>query len=199
LDLTVACVFKPGNGFTEDYVRRLRAGVAKFCVAPHEFVCIGLDVPLKFKRPGYWNKLELFTKGLFRGPVVYLDLDCIIRKDVTDIFTYPHEFTALDNWKHPSRINSSFMAWNADEDLSYILTAYGPGLHSMDAIYEIEGDQGFIQDLLRKPVTRLSTLFPERVISYKLHVKPNNRVADTASIVMFHGRPRPADIGWRLP
>ncbi len=192
--ITVACVYKPGNGFTRDYVDRLRDAVAEHCKWPHRFEC--LDT-FRFDRPGYWNKLELFDKGRLSGRVVYLDLDCIIRNDVTDIFGYPHEFTVLDNWLHPSCIAGGFIAWNADEDLSYLLDAYqGDNTHRK---YETLGEQGLIQDTIRRPVTRISALFPERILSYKLHVTPNNRVAPSASIVMFHGRPRPHEIGWRLP
>lgn len=192
--LTVACVYKFGNGFTPAYVSRLRDGVAEHCKAPYQFVCLGQDVPFRFDRPGYWNKLELFS---LPGPVVYLDLDSIICGDVTDIFTYPHEFTVLDNWLHPAAIASGFMAWNGSEELSYVLDAY-EGSNTCRK-YEVAGDQGLIQDTLRCPITRMSEIFPERILSYKLHVKPNNRVAPSASIIAFHGRPRPHEIGWRLP
>jgi len=200
--LTVACVYKKGSGeFNGEYVRRLRRSVAKHCKAPYRFVCLGEELAFQFDRPGYWNKLELFRKGLFDGPVVYLDLDCLIVNDVTDIFEYPHEFTVLDNWLHPAQIASGFMAWDGREDLSYILDAYegSSTRHKYGERAVKRGDQGLIQDVIRRPVTRISALFPDRILSYKLHVKPNNSVPRTASIVMFHGRPRPADLDWRLP
>ena len=38
--LTIACVYKPGGGFTDEYVYRLREGVAKHCHVPHRFVVL---------------------------------------------------------------------------------------------------------------------------------------------------------------
>lgn len=207
--LTVVCVFKPGGGFTTDYVTRLRDSVAEFCSLPHRFVCLtnqqikGVKaIPFARHAIGYWNKLELFRRGLFDGPVVYLDLDTMIVRDVTDIFGYPHEFTAAHNWKgEPGEsLSSWFLAFDGRDDYQYLYDEFKP---SVVEIYERDwrywGDQGFIEKTLRRDWTPLGLLFPDRFESYKWGVLPRGKVAETTSIVGFHGRPRPHEVNWRLP
>lgn len=205
-ELTVACVYKPGSGFTDEYVTRLRDNVAKFCAAPHRFMCLstravpGVECePLKRDRKGWWNKLELFRKGLFDGPVVYLDLDTILVDDVTDIFMYPHRFTALTNFKRGG-VASGFLAWDARQDLSHLDDEFEP---HMAADYEKSwdrwGDQGWIADRVGVPIALTGDLFPGRFVSFKWDVRRQGRIPAAASVVMFHGRPRPHEVGWRLP
>lgn len=181
---------------------------AEYCRVTHRFVCItnkavtGVDcLPIKTPRIGYWNKLELFRAALFDGPVFYTDLDTMLIGDVTDMVTYPHEFTAGANWKPDAHggvvLNSGLMAWDGREDLSYLDR---PILRVEREQYEQDfarwGDQGFIQDNLRRPFTTFDELFPGRYVSYKKDCKRG--VPEGASIVGFHGTPRPHEIGWRL-
>lgn len=206
--LTIACVYKPGGGFSDEYVHRLRAGTQEFCRREHRFVCLttqklkGIEcVPLVNHWQGWWNKIELFRRGLFDGPVAYFDLDTIFVDDITDMVVTPFEFVCGTNWKgHGSEINSATMMWDGRVDFSYIYDAYHPGLNER---YEQDwrrwGDQGFIQDHLRVPFTSLNELFPGRVVSYKWHVKSSGQVPPAASIVCFHGKPRPHQINWALP
>jgi hypothetical protein len=42
-------------------------------------------------------------------------------------------------------------------------------------------------------------LFPGRVVHYKTHVRPANKVPPDASVVCFSGKPRPHQINWSLP
>lgn len=208
--LTVACVYRPGGGFSPEYVTRLQAGIAKHCATPHDFVCLttesipGVECePLLRNNRGWWNKLELFRKGLFTGPTVYVDLDTIVVGDVTDIFTYPHKFTAGCNWKYFDMgervMNSGFMAWNG-RDLSHLDQDIDQRTHeeySQD--YRKWGDQAFVQERLGFEFEDIGGLFPGRYVSYKLHVRRQGKVPKSASIVAFHGRPRPHEVEWSLP
>lgn len=207
--LTIACVYKPGNGFSGEYVFRLRDGFKKHCKKPHKFVCLttqelsGVEtIKLKHGWQGYWNKVELFRPNLFDGPVCYCDLDATVLGDVTDMVQHPYEFVCGTNWKGSAdHINSAFMCWDGRDDSFYrIYERYRPSVNSQ---YEEDwrrwGDQGWIQDNLPVPFSSLNELFPGRIVSYKLNVRPISRVPDGASIVMFHGSPRPAQLGWKLP
>lgn len=202
--LSVACVYKPGGGFTAEYVYRLRDSLALFCDAQYRFVCLtneslpGIDtIPLAESRPGFWNKLELFK---LPGPVVYLDLDTLIVSDVTDVLTYPHEFTTGTNWKHGRAMASWFLAWGASQNLRYLnrefRTSDIPHYQQCGARW---GDQGYIEDHFVGVSQRIDDLFPGRALSYKYHVKPAGHVPKRASFVVFHGKPRPHQIGWKLP
>lgn len=200
---TLASVYKPGNGFTAEYVYRLRDAVAKHCAVPHRFVCLTNEklneietLPLVKKWHGFWNKVELFRKGLFDGPVRYLDLDTLIRSDISDILMHPHEFTVGTNWKHPESIGSAFLAWDGQEDLDYLFQQCNAGRAHEYTAWARFGDQGFLQDYLRRPFVRIDDIFPGRVVSFKYHCKV--KVPEDASIIAFHGLPRPHQVNWRV-
>jgi hypothetical protein len=211
--VNIVCVYHPGNGLTDEYVYRLQAGVEQYMQAPYRFVCLttrtldGVEcVPLQRGNKGWWNKLEIFRKGLFAGLTVYLDLDSIVIDDVTDMFTYPHEFTTGANWRGSSKalnkgvLNSGFMLWNADRDLSHLDIKVDSEIDEEYSHSPFKwGDQAYIQDHLGFDFVGVETLFPNRYVSYKIHVRRQGIVPPSASIVAFHGRPRPHEIDWRLP
>lgn len=208
-DVTIVSVYKPGKGFSSDYVSRLKEGVDKFCQASHKFVCLtnsdikGVEsIPIIANRDGYWNKLEVFRKGLFDGPVVYLDLDTIIINDVTDILTYPHEFTAGYNFKrkHIDSMASWFMAFDGRDDYEYLFdgfTSSTPEKYEQD--WARWGDQGYTQDNLQRKWTSIDELFPGRCASYKYEIRRPWKIPPGVSFIAFHGRPRPHEINWELP
>jgi hypothetical protein len=204
---TIACVFVPGNGFTEQYVYRLRNSLLICCREDHRFVCLTNErladietMPLRRSRNGWWNKLALFSAF---EKAVYFDLDTMIVDDVTDIVTYPHTFTGLTDFgKGVDRFASGFMAWNGD--FSYLdqdIDAHTE--REYDAFvtrdWTRHGDQGFISEHLMHRIELTNDLFPGRFVSYKWHVRRQGFVPPGASVVCFHGKPRPADVGWRLP
>jgi hypothetical protein len=205
---TVACVFKPGNGFTESYVYRLRDGVKQHCKAPHRFVCLtneqlsGVDTaPLLRGRTGWWNKLELFRARLFDGPVAYFDLDTMIVDDITDIVTRDSRFLGLSDFspKRSRQFASGFMAWDGRLDFSFLdenFTQFDVDTYSQS--YDRWGDQAYIGERVGA-IELTNDVFPGRFVSYKWHVRRPGKVPAGASVVCFHGKPRPADVGWRLP
>lgn len=207
--LTVATVFKPGNGFTADYVYRIQAGAAEHCKAPHRFVCLtnerlrGVEtIPLIRGRAGWWNKLELFRKGLFDDYVSYFDLDTMLVGDVTDIVEHERPFLGLSDFsaKRASKFASGFMGWNGRFDFSALDECFTQ--HDVEAYsqsYDRWGDQAYIAEHIDARIELTNDVFPGRFVSYKWHVRRPGRVPDGASVVCFHGKPRPADVGWRLP
>ncbi|WP_448043798.1 hypothetical protein [Bradyrhizobium liaoningense] len=67
------------------------------------------------------------------------------------------------------------------------------------ARHAIGGDQTFIEQFWTDKATRWQDACPGRVVSYKVDVLPHQRVPSGASVVIFHGRPRPREINWSLP
>lgn len=208
--LTVACVYKPGGGFTDDYVYRMQKSLQQHLHTEHEFVCL-TNVPLRGVKTiplidGYltwWNKLQLFRKGLFPGRVVYLDLDTMIVGDVTDIFTHPAPFIALSDFLRPQYMASAYMAWNGDEDYSRLFTRFAPHMEVRYMTHDKWGDQGFIAEHLGVPYVAIQSLFPGRIVHYKSHIRGWKKelsgiVPKGASIVCFSGKPRPHEINWTL-
>jgi hypothetical protein len=148
---------------------------------------------------------------LFTGPVVYADIDTLIVRDVTDIFTANNDFAAIcdvGSSATPGEVvlNSGFMAWDGTQDLSHIYKAYHPELvtrYEQHGNWRRWGDQGFIQDHLGRPFTKLQDQWPGRFVHYKTQVRGPNKELGTvprdARIVLFSGRPRPHEIGWEIP
>lgn len=202
--LTVACVYRTGGEYSRRSVVDLLASVApQLARTPHRVVCLtdsdedlGCErVPLQHGWPGWWSKIELFRPGaLPDGPKFYLDLDTVAVRPMDDI-VLGHTFTVLTNFWSDERIGSGLMAWSVDLSALYAKFAADPQRH-MDECVTTErwGDQGFIR--FNSPVQpqRWQTLHPGRVVSFKRHCVPAAKIPREASIVCFHGRPRP----WQL-
>jgi hypothetical protein len=79
------------------------------------------------------------------------------------------------------------------------------------------GDQGFLQQTWerwglgpdrvddfdyrewnREGIARWQELFPNQIRSYRYFVQKNGLPKET-KVVLFHGTPRPHEIGWKLP
>jgi len=147
--------------------------------------------------PGWFSKIELFRRNLFKGPVFYLDLDTVIVENIDDM-VFDHKFTVLKNFWHAGKIGSGLMAWDAD--LSLIYRRFEPFASTMIARYKEPrrlGDQAFIEEETPVAMEYWQELYPHRVVSYRKHCMPIKRVPEGASIVCFGGAHRPwtSDIG----
>lgn len=217
--LTVACVFKDGGTVYErEHVTALYDQINKHIGVELKFVCLtdaarmnlpGTSIiPLHHRWPKFWSKIELFRPGLFDGPVLYFDLDTMIVGPIGDLVR-GHKFTVLNNFNFPDkgRIGSGLMAWEGDYSFLYHTFIKDPdGFMAFHVENESFGDQGFIQTYL-DTYELWQTKYPGRIVSYKKHcrgkrikgtgVHPRtirylpDRVPKTASIICYHGQPRP--------
>lgn len=183
--MIVCCVLRSGGCYTPEYAERLKEGVNKN-LSGHEFVCFSdVDVPdripLETDWPGWWAKLEIFR---LTGKVLYLDLDTVIKGDLSEIASYPHRFTMLSDF-YTGKPASGVMAW--DGDYSFLMNDYRHGQS-----YPGHGDQGYIGSKVEPE--RFQDLFPRQVTSRKVKNtrNPNER------IVCFHGKPRPHEVDWTI-
>jgi hypothetical protein len=187
--ITVACVLKSGGDYDAEYVERLRDGVAAN-LSGHRFVCLS-DVPVPCERiplrhnfPGWWAKLELFYLD---GPVLFFDLDTVIAGDLTAIAVYPHRFTAVDDFYRPRRLQSNVMAWADATPWRRLIDVYrrNPGKAG-------RSHQKWIEPHV-KPIQFFQDLFPGEFVSFKAH-----KHRQGASVICYHGKPRPRDTGWAI-
>lgn len=198
--LTVVCVLKSGGEYLPYHVEALSSLVWNNLKMAHRFVCLTdvpnkmpkgvLGIPLEEGWPGWWSKIELFKRGLFKGPAFYLDLDTIPIGRMDDL-VLGHHFTVLQNfWTTTGRIGSGLMAW--DCDLSYIYDKFKEKPDEYIAHYKTKeqwGDQGFIRDFSPEKMEMWQHKYPGRIVSWKLGCQAG--VPEEASIVCFHGQPRP--------
>ncbi len=207
--IRVVCV-RWGEKYSIDYVYALRAMVKRHLSLPHTFACFTDDPPfdncreprVEFERlpglyDGWWAKIELFKPGLIEGPALYVDLDMIILGSLDWVADYlDADLAAIENWGsrlhegplYEDEISSAFMIWN--------------GRGATDAIFERfsradiarlhpHGDQTFITEVMRGKVTLIPQ---ERIASYKRHCRDAGGAPAGASVVAFHGRPRPHEV-----
>ena len=91
--LNVVCVLRQGGkvGYDASWVDKLKSAVNRHLTIPHRFICLSdcevncERIPLIDIGTGFWSKLELFRPGLFTSPVLYIDLDTVICKNIDEI------------------------------------------------------------------------------------------------------------------
>jgi hypothetical protein len=196
---TVVCVLRSGGAYGPEYVERLAAGVRRYSGWP--FVALSdqalecRTIPLEHAWPGWWSKIELFRPGLFEGPVLYLDLDTVITGSLAPLMARRHRFTMLADFFKPQFPASGVMAWCGDWSRIYQTFAAAPEAHMARCrTRQCWGDGGFIARQLREPPELWQALAPGLIVSRKVQATRN---ADER-VVCFHGRPRPAEVGWRV-
>lgn len=133
----VVCV-KYGDLYTHEDVNRLYKMAKKNISLPFSFCCFtenpnGLDeniihIPLdeSLDLDSFWWKMELFRPEKYpnNNPVLYLDLDVVIQKNIDYLLntvenkivtTYLGHVKVNDAFKYPTWINTSIMIFNPNE------------------------------------------------------------------------------------
>lgn len=164
-----------------------------FTDRPHELPETIETRPLPADLPGWWSKLALFREGLFPegDRILFMDLDTLIVGPIDRLAAYDGPFAILRDFYRPNGLQSSVMAWEADEQTE-IWESFERAGCPMD---NPGGDQAWIELVACKGwVRRWQTIFPDLFVSYK----QTRGIPDQASVVIFHGRPRPHEVitGW---
>ena len=182
--ITVVCVkAPPSEYYTEEWVVKLKRGLERHLKADHRFVCLTNDqidgvetIPLERKFGYHWAKLECFRPGLFKGPVVYMDLDVLFTGSMdflADTIVPQTSFLMIDDIPSlPEIHNSTLMRWNADSPaIANMFEEFASNEDHYKAQYRwspeakaMYGDQAFIADYLRcqgcEP-TRWQQMYPQ--------------------------------------
>ncbi len=215
MEYNVICI-KWGNKFGSEYVNRLYKAVDKNMTLPYRFVCFtdngeGLlpqvevrDLPdfvVNNEIPDRaWRKLSLFQKNLadLKGLALFLDLDTIIRKDLTPFFEAEGEFLIVKDWDFPNAVtgNSSVFRFEVGKYPDILENYYKLG---NDVVKYYRNEQAFLSDEMYKKGV-LKYWDKSWCVSFKrhcLHPFPLNfflepKEPEDAKIVVFHGRPTPA-------
>ena len=145
--------------------------------------------------PGWWNKLRLFEPGRFQRHCMWIDIDTVVTGSLEPIWTaYARGdlFAAPLNWAQSGHggIQSSLMIWNADKDYG-IWKAYNADPISWQK--GLHGDQEFLTHLRDTGRLKLTAVAPTLIRSYKYHAR--HAVPEGASLVTFHGNPKPHEAG----
>lgn len=202
MNLTVATVLRSGGEYRPEHVISLRRGILKHLKKPHRFVCFsdiaipGIDrIPLRHGWQGWWSKIEIFAPDRLAGRVFYMDLDTVATGDLAEIASYSGPMALLSDFYHPSLAQSGVMAFQV-----------GPSTPAAElfetfirqpAFYQrrYDGDGQWINAHTKQP-DRLQDLYPQQIVSYKVHCAAG--VPPNARLVAAHGVPKPWHSEWRL-
>lgn len=208
-EITFVCV-NWGNycGRGNDYVHKLFNGVVNHLPAGtnFKFICFSdinetyrdekgiIYQPLPQNIKGWWNKLYLFKAGLFiEGErIIYLDLDTVITGSLGDVIKYNGEFATLRDFLYPERLGPGVMLWRAGFGKN-IWDSYEKAGYPVDLPM---GDLSWINKHFAEIAYKadiLQELYPQKFVSYKIDAQ--NGIPAKASMVCFHGLPRPHDAG----
>lgn len=200
---TVVTVLRSGGCYDALDVQKLQEGIKPFLPGA-DLVCFSdvpvpcVRVPLRYGWPGWWSKMEIFDPHL-RGDFLYFDLDTMFVKPLSDVAAV-RGLTIMRDVYRPDGLQSSMMYVPQSEKAAIweSFRADPDGHMARCSTPDKWGDQGFLEEHWKDKVARWQDVCPGRVVSYKADVLPNNGVPDAASVVIFHGQPKPRDIGWTL-
>ena len=199
---------RAGEKYGPEYVHRLRKAVERNLSMPHRFVCMTdrpheVDcetLPIPMNLPGWWGKIAVFSKELFPGRRLFIDLDSVITGSLDEFAAYQGKLAVIRPFPgdRDNGINSGLM--------SIAPGAYASIWHKFSADPEAAvrfcvanavpawnfGDQRWLELMIRKPVDYWQDLNPGSVVSYKFHC--GNGLPPNARVVSFHGKPDPHDV-----
>jgi hypothetical protein len=200
--MKIITVLRTSDSYKREYVELLYEQCKKF-ISHFEFICISDDnkvpgyVKMEHDWPKWWPKMEIFK---IRGPALYIDLDTVIVNNIDDILeeSQKYDFIAIrDFYKEKDRLErtlqSAILFWK--DDMSYLYEEF-----KKDSVRYMKectterwwGDQGFIEKHTKITPSYWQDIIPEKIVSWKVHCK--NGVPKNASIIAFHGKPKPWDV-----
>lgn len=200
--LNVWCVCW-GDKYSAEDVYILQDMVARNLKQPHRFNCLsdrkipGVNTQItEVDWPGWWQKLHLFH--FVTDSALYLDLDVVVVGNLDRLLS--KRLSMPRNWAQSGHggCQSSVMSWGKDYRFvawqfdSKKLTAPANGNYGYYGPHKLWGDQEFLTDYLGDPGD--GEIIPMgHIYSYKYHCRQS--LPDDASVVCFHGNPKPDKVG----
>ena len=187
------------------YVNRLYDMVARHYMGDFTFYCLtddeaGIDSsiickPLKYELNGWWNKIQVFEfSAEHNAPLCFLDLDTVIVGNLNFLDDYSGDFAVLTDFCRLQGYQSCFMLFNNGfgsdvcqpfwDDPQKAVKQCEPG------VGPTWGDQRWLE-LTVSSADILQRLWPDRFISFKVDVAQEMIIPFGASVLCFHGEPRP--------
>lgn len=188
------CVLRSGGEYGPEHVQWLAKMVPGLeCISDVDVPGVPC-IPLRHDWPGWWSKLELFRHDI-PGDLSYIDLDTVVLGDIAPIIAAANgKTTMLSDFYWPEKPASGLM-YIAQQDKAQVWGEWmrDPAGHMNAPVSRgVIGDQGYLGKIL-PGVQRWQDVAPGSVVSYKAHCKQG--VPDSATVVCFHGKPRPWDCG----
>lgn len=205
-NINIALVLRTGGDtYNYKYVNALAENIRNNVTIPFTLSCLtdnsdGIDpnlvdetIPFKHDWKGWWSKIELFRPEIFSSQrVFYMDLDTVIVKNIDELLMYNSTFAGIRDLYHHNFLQTGILSWNPAHN-NQVYENFVPRAQHIMANYP-EGDAKWIRENVYN-YDYIPDHYPGRIVSYKAHClnKITGRVSipRDASIVCFHGKPRP--------
>jgi lipopolysaccharide biosynthesis glycosyltransferase len=192
--INVVCVAS-GDKYNEEFVDKLKRGVARNLSIFHTFQVIRDEQIPEEDRGSWWAKLSMFNPAVVpKGLTLYFDVDVVITDVINELTacTSDRPLTILKNFSMNTAhcaYNSSVMLFNSgDPRITNIWETYQANKKQVKET--LHGDQCFIWRVLKDDTSN----FPESsLVSYKYHCRYKDLPKD-AKAVIFHGKPDPNEV-----
>lgn len=145
--------------------------------------------------PGWWSKMEVFDPEL-PGDLVYVDLDTVISGPLGDLAKVGRLAMLRDFYRDGKKfkegLQSSVMVLpESERQVIWDEFTVNPALAM--AFNRAGGDQRFLERFWLTRAARLQDLLPGQLVSWKVNCAQG--VPAGARVVVFHGQPRPWQVG----
>lgn len=162
-------------------------------------------------KKSWWYKLQLFNTQHHRGPLLYFDLDTVITQNIDWIWQNSLQyFWAIRDFKYLWRstnytVNTSVMWFNTVRFAHVYDNFVSQNIQRI--MRQHHGDQDYVTQAITQEQRRM--LDPERVKSWRWqvldggfdfayrkyhHPGTGTQLNDNVSVLVFHGKPKPADV-----
>lgn len=217
-DLKQILCIKWGTRYGAEYVNRLYGMVARNITPPFRFICFtdrrdgirpevqcfdlpDLGCPVPTNAPGKFRKVALWNADLFglTGVGLFVDLDIVITGSLDDLFAYgnPEDVILARNWVKPfERLGQTSVFRFPIGQHGYMLENFRKSPEQLAGQYQFE--QRYVTQCIHGGVK----FFPSAWIRHfrkdclgpwPLRYLRPARLPRDARIVMFPGKPDPAD------
>lgn len=191
------CVVRQGTAFGPEYIDLMASqlGETYLCLTDqHSEFSTPRRYPLKTGLQGWWAKMELFAPwNEHLRPFLFLDLDTFIVGDISEIRRACEDISSTPYAGEGFEMLADFNK-GANYGASGVMIIGKKQDHIWDAWQKNPdtsiqgGDQAFLS---RFPHGILQAQFPNQIYSYKLDCRQRPK----GSIVCFHGKPKPHELG----
>lgn len=185
--MKICCVLKKSYEYDTDYVDHFLRGLGEQ-LEGYEFMLLEVSM-----WPGWWSKMNMFRPEI-KGDLLYFDLDTMIVGPLDDIMSVT-SLTVLSDFNVTNRMASGMM-FIPEHEREPIWEAWIKNPEEHMRQWGGHGDGGFLSQFW-EGAARWQDLFPGQVVSYKNHCR-GRTVPKEASVVCFHGRPRPREVHWKI-
>lgn len=200
--INIACVLNiqdnpRGPRYSIEWVDKLYRGISRNLDLKFNFICFSNistpydTIPLVSNSDIFWNKIELFRKDLLQGPTLYLDLDTVVCKNITDVIIKLPQDQFIMVREPNNKINSSIMFWNSD--YSYLFDEYINNKDKIVQQYWTTGPKGFGDQVYiseRVNPILINDHSPNNFVGWRHNELLENPIIDP-SLLLFTSRQKP--------